>query len=364
MPSVKPRLPSRKPGLHKRDDEPVPPSQRLEELYLLNGGCAPTRSSSLVRTGQVPRPARGAMVRLIPVCTKTVNMPSRRRIRHPARWTYRTRALGLGDGRKIGPEANGEPGDSEGAATRSPSTVSGPRPVMLATLSVRVDPSAERDGDRERAGGGRQPDRRQHADSPPYPATVMLAREYVTLPHEEDSTRSAPRPPAPPRLGSAPSCCGSRAGARCGAARARDRAPGRAAGVRPGPCAGSRAADSGWPRAGRPQVRAVPGLDRRPRLAESSVRRVCRSRAGCRSGPCRTAAARRRGGPGARPRRSTARGRPRGCTSTTRQPGAPARPPAAAARRATRTSGATGESRWAAKCAAKCSWSWASTLTP
>jgi Universal stress protein family len=61
-----------------------------------------------------------------------------------------------------------------------------PRPVVLATLSVRVDPNAERmaiDSALE-----------THARLiianmlwlPPHPTTLMLAREHATLPHEED----------------------------------------------------------------------------------------------------------------------------------------------------------------------------------
>jgi nucleotide-binding universal stress UspA family protein len=60
------------------------------------------------------------------------------------------------------------------------------RPVVLATLSVRVDPAAERvaiDAALE-----------THARLllanliwlPPHPTTLILAREYATLPHEED----------------------------------------------------------------------------------------------------------------------------------------------------------------------------------
>ena len=60
------------------------------------------------------------------------------------------------------------------------------RPVVLATLSVRVDPAAERvaiDAALETRA------RLLLANLiwlPPYPTTLMLAREYATLPHEED----------------------------------------------------------------------------------------------------------------------------------------------------------------------------------
>lgn len=60
------------------------------------------------------------------------------------------------------------------------------RPVVLATLSVRVDPEAERMAIESAL--------ETHATLivanlimlRPYPTTIMLAREWVTLPHEED----------------------------------------------------------------------------------------------------------------------------------------------------------------------------------
>lgn len=61
-----------------------------------------------------------------------------------------------------------------------------PRPVMLATLSARVHPEAERVAIEAAL--------QTHAKLllvnllwlPPHPATLTLAREYATLPHEED----------------------------------------------------------------------------------------------------------------------------------------------------------------------------------
>lgn len=60
------------------------------------------------------------------------------------------------------------------------------RPVMLATLSARVDPEAE--------GVAIEAALQTHAKLllvnllwlPPHPTTLTLAREYATLPHEED----------------------------------------------------------------------------------------------------------------------------------------------------------------------------------
>jgi hypothetical protein len=65
-------------------------------------------------------------------------------------------------------------------------TAVSPRPVMLVTLSVRVDPAAERvaiDAALETRA------RLLLANLiwlPPHPTTLILAREYATLPHEED----------------------------------------------------------------------------------------------------------------------------------------------------------------------------------
>jgi hypothetical protein len=60
------------------------------------------------------------------------------------------------------------------------------RPVLLATLGVRVDPAAEQMALESAAEAGVKLILANVSMMPPYPATMMLAREYVTLPHEED----------------------------------------------------------------------------------------------------------------------------------------------------------------------------------
>jgi nucleotide-binding universal stress UspA family protein len=60
------------------------------------------------------------------------------------------------------------------------------RPVLLATLSVRVDPSAERMALESALEAGARLILANMITLPPYPMTMILAREYVTLPHEED----------------------------------------------------------------------------------------------------------------------------------------------------------------------------------
>ncbi len=59
-------------------------------------------------------------------------------------------------------------------------------PVMLATLSVRVDPSAERMALESAGQAGVKLVVANMLMLPPYPLTFMLAPEYATLPHEED----------------------------------------------------------------------------------------------------------------------------------------------------------------------------------
>lgn len=59
-------------------------------------------------------------------------------------------------------------------------------PVMLATLSVRVDPSAERMAIESAQEAGVKLIVANMLVLPPYPLTFMLAPEYATLPHEED----------------------------------------------------------------------------------------------------------------------------------------------------------------------------------
>ena len=60
------------------------------------------------------------------------------------------------------------------------------RPVVLATLSVRVDPEAERMASESALQAGAALIIANLIMLPPYPTTIMLAREYATLPHEED----------------------------------------------------------------------------------------------------------------------------------------------------------------------------------
>jgi Universal stress protein family len=61
-----------------------------------------------------------------------------------------------------------------------------PRPVLLGTLSVRVDPTAERMAVDTALELGARLILANMLVLPPYPLTVMIAREYATLPHEED----------------------------------------------------------------------------------------------------------------------------------------------------------------------------------
>jgi len=61
-----------------------------------------------------------------------------------------------------------------------------PRPVLLGTLSVRVDPTAERMAIDTAIDAGAKLILANMLSLPPYPLTLMLAPEYATLPHEED----------------------------------------------------------------------------------------------------------------------------------------------------------------------------------
>lgn len=61
-----------------------------------------------------------------------------------------------------------------------------PRPVVLATLSVRVDPSAERIAIESALETHARLIVANMLMLPPHPTTLVLAREYATLPHEED----------------------------------------------------------------------------------------------------------------------------------------------------------------------------------
>ncbi len=60
------------------------------------------------------------------------------------------------------------------------------RPVLLATLSVRVDAGAERMAISSALEADATLILANMLVLPPYPRTVMLAPEYATLPHEED----------------------------------------------------------------------------------------------------------------------------------------------------------------------------------
>jgi hypothetical protein len=72
--------------------------------------------------------------------------------------------------------------------TRSPrATAPGrARPVVLATLSVRVDADAERMALESALEAGVPLIIANMIRMPSYPTTMILAREYATLPHEED----------------------------------------------------------------------------------------------------------------------------------------------------------------------------------
>jgi hypothetical protein len=72
--------------------------------------------------------------------------------------------------------------------TRSPPATarSRARPVVLATLSVRVDAEAERMALESALEAGVPLIIANMIQMPAYPTTMTLAREYVTLPHEED----------------------------------------------------------------------------------------------------------------------------------------------------------------------------------
>jgi nucleotide-binding universal stress UspA family protein len=58
--------------------------------------------------------------------------------------------------------------------------------VVLATLSVRIDPKAEQLAIDSALEVSARLIIANMLTLPPYPATLMLAREFVTLPHEED----------------------------------------------------------------------------------------------------------------------------------------------------------------------------------
>ncbi len=60
------------------------------------------------------------------------------------------------------------------------------RPVLLGTLSVRVDPTAERMAIDSALESGAKLILANMLVLPPYPLTFELAPEYATLPHEDD----------------------------------------------------------------------------------------------------------------------------------------------------------------------------------
>ena len=59
-------------------------------------------------------------------------------------------------------------------------------PVLLATLAVRVDPSAEEMAVASALEAGVKLILASMIPVPPYPMTMVMAREYATLPDEED----------------------------------------------------------------------------------------------------------------------------------------------------------------------------------
>lgn len=75
------------------------------------------------------------------------------------------------------------PGALSGASVEARS---GARPVVLATLSVRIDPSAERMAFESALDAGSPLIIANMIPMRAYPMTLILAPEYATLPHEED----------------------------------------------------------------------------------------------------------------------------------------------------------------------------------
>jgi Universal stress protein family len=73
-----------------------------------------------------------------------------------------------------------------GVESQPPAARGAARPVLLATFSVRIDSSAERMAFDSALDVGARLIIANLMTLPPYPATIMLAREYATLPHEED----------------------------------------------------------------------------------------------------------------------------------------------------------------------------------
>ncbi len=74
-----------------------------------------------------------------------------------------------------------DPDDPAGAVTQAPA-----RPIVLATLSVRIGVRAERFAIETAVETGARLIIANMLMLPPHPATLTLAREHATLPHEED----------------------------------------------------------------------------------------------------------------------------------------------------------------------------------
>ncbi|MGA2011772.1 MAG: universal stress protein [Solirubrobacteraceae bacterium] len=78
------------------------------------------------------------------------------------------------------------PTQREHVDREAPAALGQPRPVVLATLSVRVDPSAEQMAIDTAVQTRARLIIANMLWLPAHPTTLMLAREYATLPHEED----------------------------------------------------------------------------------------------------------------------------------------------------------------------------------
>src|SRR5437763_15055176 len=97
-------------------------------------------------------------------------------------------------GQVLSSEGTSEPPPTADATRR--------RPVVLATLSVRVDPRAERMAIDSALEVGAHLIIDNMLTLPPYQTTAMLARQYVTLPHEQDPAAVRATPRRAHRLGS------------------------------------------------------------------------------------------------------------------------------------------------------------------
>lgn len=75
---------------------------------------------------------------------------------------------------------------SEAAVREPPSSDAAARPVVLATLSVRIDPEAERMAIDSALDTRARLIIANMLWLPPHPTTLTLAREVAVLPHEED----------------------------------------------------------------------------------------------------------------------------------------------------------------------------------